>query len=77
MALRLFCLWGLLVAARADALTLADRLLTVKAPAPTDPCVSTSTPGTVCADGSVYAGISPDGNSKMFAARCDVGRTFG
>ncbi len=37
-----------------------------------DPCCEpTVTVGTICADGSVYAGLTPDGNVKMFAARCD------
>jgi hypothetical protein len=33
-------------------------------------------PGTVCADGTVYAGLSPDGNVKMFTTRCDEGQTW-
>ncbi|MDD3287620.1 MAG: hypothetical protein PHX43_01255 [Alphaproteobacteria bacterium] len=39
-----------------------------------DPCAVTNpTVGTVCFDGSVYAGLSPDGNVKMFAMPCDIG----
>ena len=42
----------------------------------TDPCAATSpTIGTVCADGSVYAGITPDTSVKMYAAPCDYGMT--
>lgn len=32
--------------------------------------------GTVCADGTVYAGLSPDGNVAMYATRCDAGETW-
>ncbi|MFH1157574.1 MAG: DUF1566 domain-containing protein [Pseudomonadota bacterium] len=32
--------------------------------------------GTVCADGSVYAGISPDGNVPMYVQRCDYSQTW-
>ena len=38
---------------------------------PADPVI-----GTVCADGTVYAGKSPDGNLKMYATRCDFGLTW-
>ena len=38
-----------------------------------DPCAGSPVAGTVCADGSVYAGISPDGNVPMFVTRCDAG----
>lgn len=41
---------------------------------PADECARASpTVGAVCADGSVYAGLSPDGNVPMFTTRCDVG----
>lgn len=33
-------------------------------------------PGTVCADGTVYAGKSTDGDVKMYTTRCDVGLTW-
>jgi hypothetical protein len=33
-------------------------------------------PGTLCADGSIYAGKSPDGNVKMYTQRCDLGQTW-
>ena len=42
----------------------------------TDPCDGAPTVGTVCADGTLYAGLTPDGNVKMFTTRCDVGMTF-
>lgn len=32
--------------------------------------------GTVCSDGSVYAGLSPDGNVPMYIPRCDLGQTW-
>jgi hypothetical protein len=41
---------------------------------PTD--CSTGAIGTVCADGSVYAGTSPDGDVPMYAARCDYNMTW-
>ena len=41
-----------------------------------DPCNGSPSIGTVCADGSVYAGLSPDGNVKMYATRCDLGQTW-
>ena len=43
-----------------------------------DPCTGTATGptiGQVCTDGSVYAGITPDGNVEMYAAPCDAGMT--
>jgi hypothetical protein len=40
-------------------------------------CVGTTPPvGTVCADGTIYAGISPDTSAKMFTTRCDYGQTW-
>jgi len=39
-------------------------------------CTGTPTIGTVCADGTLYAGLSPDGNVKMFTTRCDAGQTW-
>lgn len=41
-----------------------------------DPCGCNPSPGDVCADGTVYAGLSPDGNTPMFVARCDAGQTW-
>lgn len=32
--------------------------------------------GDVCSDGTIYAGLSPDGNVPMYAARCDAGQTW-
>ena len=32
--------------------------------------------GTVCADGTVYAGTSPDTSAPMFTTRCDLGQTW-
>jgi hypothetical protein len=39
-------------------------------------CTGSPTIGTICADGTIYAGMSPDGNIKMFTTRCDVGQTW-
>lgn len=39
-------------------------------------CTGSPAVGTVCPDGSVYAGISPDGNVKMYTTRCDAGMTW-
>ena len=41
-----------------------------------DPCATSPDVGDVCADGSVYAGMSPDGPNQMFATRCDYGMTW-
>lgn len=41
---------------------------------PTGDCTGSPVPGTICADGTVYAGQSPDGNVKMYTTRCDVGQ---
>ncbi len=38
---------------------------------PADPAI-----GTICADGTVYAGKSPDGLVKMYVTRCDEGRVW-
>jgi hypothetical protein len=32
--------------------------------------------GTVCTDGTVYAGLTPDGNVPMYTTRCDYGQTW-
>lgn len=40
-------------------------------------CVGSTPPvGTVCADGTIYAGLSPDTSAKMFTTRCDYGQTW-
>lgn len=39
-------------------------------------CTGSPAVGTVCPDGTVYAGTSPDGNVKMYATRCDMGMTW-
>ena len=49
--------------------------LTVAPPAAfawTDPCQGSPTPGTICADGTVYAGQTPDGNVPMATTTTDV-----
>lgn len=45
---------------------------------PSDPClVEPLSPGTVCSDGTVYAGNSPiAGTPKMFVTPCDVGMVW-
>ena len=42
----------------------------------TDPCSAAPNPGAVCVDGTVYAGLSPDGNVAMYVTRCDVGQSW-
>jgi hypothetical protein len=39
----------------------------------TGSCGATPTPGDICTDGTVYAGITPDGNLPMYISRCDDG----
>lgn len=39
-------------------------------------CGPPSPVGTVCPDGTVYAGLSPDGNVPMYTTRCDLGQTW-
>jgi hypothetical protein len=41
-----------------------------------DPCNGSPSVGTVCADGTVYAGLSPDGNVPMYVTRCDLGQSW-
>lgn len=38
-----------------------------------DPCAGSPSVGNVCADGTLYAGLSPDGNVKMYTTPCDLG----
>lgn len=45
-------------------------------PGPTDPCAGSPNPGDVCADGTLYVGLTPDGNVPMYATRCDAGQTW-
>lgn len=39
-----------------------------------DPCAGTPSPGDICHDGSVYAGLSPDGNVPMYTTPADAGQ---
>ena len=39
-----------------------------------DPCASGPTPGTVCNNGSVYAGLSPDGLVPLYTTPADAGQ---
>jgi hypothetical protein len=41
-----------------------------------DTCPGVNTPGTTCPDGTVYAGVSNDGNVKMFVTPCDLGQSL-
>lgn len=43
---------------------------------PAGDCSGSPAAGTVCADGTVYAGQSPDGNVKMYVTRCDAGMSW-
>ena len=36
------------------------------------PCTGSPSPGTTCADGSIYAGLSPDGNVPMYTTPADA-----
>ncbi len=40
-----------------------------------DPCAGSPSVGTVCADATIYAGLTPDGNVPMYAAPCDDGQS--
>lgn len=40
---------------------------------PASDCV---TPGDICLDGTIYAGLTPDGNVPMYVTRCDLGLTL-
>jgi len=44
--------------------------------ATSDSCAGNPAPGTVCNDGSVYAGLTPQNDSRMFVTRCDVGQSW-
>ena len=39
-------------------------------------CGASPTIGQVCADGTIYAGLTPDGNKDMYVERCDVTKTW-
>jgi hypothetical protein len=41
-----------------------------------DACSGSPSPGTVCADGTVYAGLTPDGNAKMYTTPADAPGTY-
>lgn len=41
-----------------------------------DPCAGSPSVGDVCADGSVYAGLSPDGNVPMYVTSTDAPDAF-
>jgi len=42
----------------------------------TDPCSPAApTPGAACTDGTIYAGLSPDTNVKMYTTPCDYGQS--
>lgn len=44
------------------------------APAAPDACAGSPAVGTVCGNGSVYAGLSPDGNVPMYTTPADAGQ---
>lgn len=39
-------------------------------------CTGSPAVGTICADGTIYAGLTPDGSVKMYTTRCDYGQTW-
>ena len=41
-----------------------------------DPCAGSPAAGDVCDDGTVYAGLTPDGNVPMYVTRCDAGMNW-
>lgn len=41
-----------------------------------DFCPGVTMPGGVCPDGTIYVGVSPDENRKMYTTRCDAGMTW-
>lgn len=45
-----------------------------RAPVKHNNCKTASRPGTVCADGSIFAGYTPDGNVPMFTTRADTAK---
>lgn len=42
----------------------------------TGDCTGSPVPGTVCADGTIYAGVSPDDFVAMYTTRCDEGMSW-
>lgn len=42
----------------------------------TDDCTGSPAIGTLCTDGTIYVGTSPDGGGKMFTTRCDAGMSW-
>lgn len=41
-----------------------------------DPCAGSPSVGTTCSDGSIYAGLSPDGNVAMYTTPADAVSTY-
>ena len=39
-------------------------------------CIEGGLPGDICPDGSMIAGLSPDGNQVMYTTRCDKGQVW-
>jgi len=39
-------------------------------------CTGDVAVGTMCQDSTIYMGLSPDGNVKMYATACDMGQTW-
>ena len=51
--------------------------LTMLRPGAVDPCAAPSPAiGSICSDGSQYAGLTPDGNVKMYIMRCNLGQSW-
>lgn len=53
--------------------TIAITVISAPSFSAADPCGGKPGVGTVCADGTVYSGLSPDGNVPMYAMPCDLG----
>lgn len=43
---------------------------------PVDDCISVTTIGGVCPDGTIYAGDAPIGNVRLYTTRCDIGMSW-
>jgi Flp pilus assembly pilin Flp len=56
--------------------TVDTPLFTITVAAPPGPCTGSPSPGDVCPDGTIYAGLTPDGNVPMYITRCDAGNVY-
>ncbi len=66
--------WGTAVTASVSVDTVTSSIWSVTTS--TNDCDSSAPIGTICADGTVYAGLSPDGNVPMYTTPCDFAQTW-